>query len=183
MGVDQLPPSTVWSNILPILNCAKYICSRWVMFIIDITFSNSSIIAVTVFFTKIDRNRFMATDVMSMMVYSSLLFNFVRTYYDIQIRRYEASVVNNLIILYLLTMIIKYLGGYEIWFDSTCQVSFLQQQQVLYCFRLCSCKINTCMEALSLCVAYKPLVGSNEGDLVPHISQTKYFYEMKDNVI
>ena len=57
----------------------------------------------------------------------------------------------------LFTMIMIYLGGCKICFDSVCQVSLPQQEQVLYIFCLCSRNNNSCMEVASVGVTYSKL--------------------------
>ena len=75
----------------------------------------------------------------------------------------------------LFTMIIK------IGFDSICQVSLPQQEQVLYNFCLCSCINNSCMEVQSVGVTYNRLVVSKAGDLTVHMSHIMYFSKRNHN--
>ena len=74
-------------------------------------------------------------------------------------------------------MIIRYLEGCKICLDSTCHVSCLQREQVVYRFCLCSsCIINFCMDALSVSVIYKTVAVAYEGDISPLELQTIYFF-------
>ena len=75
----------------------------------------------------------------------------------------------------MFTMVIRYIGGCKICFDSICQVSLLQQGQVLYNFCLCSCINNSCMEVQSVVVTYKRLVVSKAGNFTVHMSHVMYF--------
>ena len=59
---------------------------------------------------------------------------------------------------------------------------YLQREQVLHNICLGSCKTNSCMEALSIGVIYKNVVGSNEEDISPHTSQAIYFSKMNENM-
>ena len=79
-------------------------------------------------------------------------------------------------------MIIRYLGGCKICFDSICQVSLPQQEQVLNNFCLCSCHNNSCMEVESEGVTYSKLVVSKVGDfIVHHVSHIIYFSKTNEN--
>ena len=81
----------------------------------------------------------------------------------------------------LFTMIIRYLGGCKICFDSICQVSLPQQEQVLYNFCLCSCINNSCTEVQSVGVTYNRLLVSKAGDFTVHMSHIMYFSKTKEN--
>ena len=50
-----------------------------------------------------------------------------------------------------------------------------------FCF--IPCFINSCMEEVQVGVIYKTLLDSNEGDISPHASQTKYFSVINENKI
>ena len=76
---------------------------------------------------------------------------------------------------------IRNFGGCKIRFDSICQVSFSQREQVLYNLCICSCITNSCMEILSFGVIYIMLVVSNDGALIPHISHTIHFSNTNEN--
>ena len=60
-------------------------------------------------------------------------------------------------------------------------MSLLQQEQILAIFCLYSCRIDSCMGALSSGEIYKTGVGSNEGDLSLHTSQTVCFSKMNED--
>ena len=81
----------------------------------------------------------------------------------------------------LFTMIIRYLGGCKICFDSIRQVSLPQQEQVLYNFCLCSCINNSRIEVESVGVTYNKLVVSKAGDCIAHMSYIIYFSKTNEN--
>ena len=81
----------------------------------------------------------------------------------------------------MFTIIIRYLGGCKICFDSICQVSLPQQEQVLYNFCLCSCINNSCMEVQSVGVTYNRLVVSKAGDFTVQMSHIMYFSKTNEN--
>ena len=87
-----------------------------------------------------------------------------------------------LLLIYLrrLTTIIRYFGGCKIQLDSTCQVFFLHRMRDFS--NLCSIPgfINSYMEEVQVCVIYKTLLDSNEGDFSPHASQTIYFSNVNE---
>ena len=78
-------------------------------------------------------------------------------------------------------MIIRYLGGCKICFDSISQVSLPQQDQVLHNFCLCSCINNSCMEVESVWVTYNRLVVSKAEDFIIHMSHMIYFSKTNEN--
>ena len=82
-----------------------------------------------------------------------------------------------------LTIINKYFGGCKIQLDSTCQVFFLHRKQDFSHFLCFPCIINSCMEEVYVGVIYNTLLDSNEGDLIPHASQTIYFSNKNENMI
>ena len=77
-------------------------------------------------------------------------------------------------------MIIRYLGGCKICFDSICQVSLPQQEHVLCKFCLCSCINNSCMEVQSV-ATYNRVVVSKAGDFTVHMSHIMYFSKTNEN--
>ena len=78
-------------------------------------------------------------------------------------------------------MIIRYLGGCKICFDSICQVSVPEQEQVFYNFCLCSCINNSRIEVESVGVTYNRLVVSKAGDFIVHMPHIIYFFKTNEN--
>ena len=85
----------------------------------------------------------------------------------------------------LLTMIMRYLGGCEICLPSIYQVSFLQQDQVLYSFCLCSSITNSWMHALCMLFALlEPLHAESTSRLTNcQNEQLWYFFDVTLNKV
>ena len=66
-------------------------------------------------------------------------------------------------------------------FESICQMSLPQQEQVLYNFCLCSCISNSYMVVQSVGVTYNSLVVSKAGDFTVHMSHIMYFSKTYKN--